>query len=206
MLSANRGDTWSTSVRFPRQPQGRCQPMSHNPARYTRKHVEIHATPIKLMFRRAVIRQKKAIRSSVCPTSTSTNRDGMPKRGSAVSSARTGPVALMTLAKPVRARTPPPDQRNLDSSCRWFPFRMSRVVFPCIKKRPQLASTSNHKARLPRPHAQPQTDRVAKHQHLGPLPRLPRRRSKGVLARACPRRHRSISARLFSYSGGNITG
>jgi hypothetical protein len=68
MLSASRGERWSISVRLPRQPRGRCQPMNHRPSRYTRKFVEIHPTANRLNRRLSVKRQKKAMSSSPKPT------------------------------------------------------------------------------------------------------------------------------------------
>ena len=49
------------------QPQGRCQPMNHSPARYTTKFVETHATANRLNRRLSVNRQKNGTKRSSSP-------------------------------------------------------------------------------------------------------------------------------------------
>ena len=94
------------------QAHGWCQPMSHRPSRYTRKLVDSHATASRLNRRLSVNRQKKAIRSSARPTSSSNCRNGIPISGSATSKARADPIALKHLAKPVMASKPPAKTKN----------------------------------------------------------------------------------------------
>ena len=112
MLSAGRGERCRRSVRFPRQPEGRCQPINQKPRRYKTKFVDSQATISRRDRRLTAKRQKKAISSSTRPTNSRSWRNGTPIRGSATSNARAGPTALNVFETPVSAKKLPAHFKN----------------------------------------------------------------------------------------------